>query len=75
MTTDRREERVMDLSGKRMRVLAEALRYRIEWCDAELAKPEATEDARAILTEDKQCLSSMLEDLTRGRRSTEPGHV
>jgi hypothetical protein len=62
----------MDLSGKNQRLLADALRYRIEWCDAAIAT--ATVDAKAALIDDRECLVALLDDLAPARHSTKPGH-
>jgi hypothetical protein len=65
----------VDLSGEKSRVLADAIRYRIEWCDAELARePALEEDVRLTISGDKEVLVAMLATLKPARRATEPGH-
>ena len=64
----------MELSGKTKQFLAEAVRYRLTWYDGELARADLSDDKRSELATDKQFLASLLESLTQGRRSTEPGH-
>jgi len=64
----------MDLSGNKLRVLADAIRHRIAWCDSELARAELAADARTTITDDKQALVAILGDLMPARRVTEPGH-
>ena len=63
----------MELNGKALVFVTEALRYRLTWYDSELAKPGLSDDARSDLTNDKHFVASLIESLG-GRRVTEPGH-
>jgi hypothetical protein len=64
----------MDLSGNKLDVLATALRFRIEWCDGELAK-QLSDDVRKTITDERETLVAMLASLRPARRATEPGHA